>query len=68
MKEWVETTFDGDPMAAIKLIMSSKASGQIVLNLSQGTVCSVLWRERVVSTVTGSHAPVEKVLDREAGA
>ena len=54
MKDWVETTFDGDPMAAIKMILSSKSSGQIVLNVSQGTVCGdVVWRERKVETVNG---------------
>lgn len=44
--EWVETQFDGDPIAAIKLIMSSKSSGQAILNVSQGTVCKVIWREK----------------------
>ncbi len=63
MKEWVETTFDGDPMEAVKRVMSSKSSGQLVLNLSQGTVCCVTWRERKGSTVPVSDAPAEKVLD-----
>jgi len=65
MKDWVETTFDGDPMAAIKMILSSKSSGQIVLNVSQGTVCGdVVWRERV-RTVTATHAPSTNCLDNQ---
>jgi hypothetical protein len=63
MKEWVETTFDGDPMEAVKRVMSSKSSGQLVLNLSQGTVCSVTWRERQGSTVPVSDAPAKNCLD-----
>jgi hypothetical protein len=60
---WVETVFDGDPIAALKMIMSSKSTGQIVMNVSQGTVCSVVWRERKVEAVPDSTAPAEKLLD-----
>ncbi len=63
MKEWVETTFEGDPMEAVKRVMSSKSSGQLVLNVSQGTVCCVTWRERKVPTVTASVAPDQNCLD-----
>lgn len=64
---WVETVFDGDPVSALKTIMASKSTGQIVMNVSQGTVCSVVWRERrVEQTVPDTTAPSEKVLDRQA--
>jgi len=43
---WVEMVFDCDPMSAIKQVMASKQSGQLVLNVSQGTVCAVVWREK----------------------
>jgi hypothetical protein len=50
-------------MAAIKLIMSSKATGQMVLNVDQGTVGSVVWRERKGSTVPDTAAPAKISLD-----
>ena len=43
MKEWKETTFEGDPITAVKTVMTYKSSGQLVLNISQGAVCRVLW-------------------------
>lgn len=43
---WIETEFRDDPISAIKQIMSSHATGQMILNVSQGTVGSVVWREK----------------------
>ncbi len=63
MKDWVETTFDGDPIEALKVIMASKSSGQIVLNVSQGTVCNLVWRELKVRTVTARDASAKICLD-----
>jgi len=64
---WIETSFDGDPLAAVKLILSSKSSGQIVLNVSQGTVCGgVVWREKKVETVSDGMGTLSKVLDNQA--
>lgn len=59
---WIETVFDGDPVVALKTIMSSKSTGQIVMNVSQGTVCSVVWRERKVEQEPG----IQKTLDNHA--
>lgn len=45
---WIETTFNGDGHEAMQRILASKASGQLVLNVSQGKLCSVVWREKLV--------------------
>jgi hypothetical protein len=45
--KWVETNFEGDPMQAIRIVMQSHSTGQLVLNVSQGTVRTVKWREKV---------------------
>lgn len=44
--KWIETEFREDPLSAIRQVMASHATGQLILNVSQGTVCSVKWRER----------------------
>jgi len=63
MKTWIETTLDGEAIDEVKRILSSKSSGQLVLNVSQGTVCNVVWRERKIPTVTASVGTSENVLD-----
>jgi hypothetical protein len=48
--EFVETEFRNEPLTAIRMVMQSHATGQMILNVSQGTVVSVKWRERVPET------------------
>jgi hypothetical protein len=53
---WIEKKFEEDPITAVKLAMASHATGQLVLHVSQGTVCAVVWREKITP-------PCEKRLD-----
>jgi hypothetical protein len=48
--EFIETEFRDEPLTAIRMVMQSHATGQMVLNVSQGTVVSVKWREKVTET------------------
>jgi hypothetical protein len=56
---WVETKFEGDPIAAVKLALSSHSTGKLVLDVSEGTVLAVTWMEKVKKAT-----PHTKVLDR----
>jgi len=47
VKQWVEREFRENPYSAVKQILASHATGQLVLNVAQGTLVSVKWRERV---------------------
>jgi hypothetical protein len=51
---WIETEFfDEDEFAAIRKILSLARTGQIVLNVSQGTASRcVVWRERRIEKVS----------------
>ena len=44
---WIEKKFEEDPIAAVKMILNSHATGKLVLDVSQGTVRCVTWREKV---------------------
>lgn len=44
---WIKTKFEGDPIAAVKQVLSSHSTGKLVLDFSQGTVNSVEWCEKV---------------------
>lgn len=62
---YAETQLDGDRSQHIEaLIRAAHFTGQVVLNCSQGTVCSSVWKERTgdvgVTTVTN-------VLDKGKG-
>jgi hypothetical protein len=56
---WIEQKFEGDPIAAVKLILSSHSTGKIILDVSQGAVRLVTWREKVTETT-----PPKVALDR----
>ena len=47
VKQWVEVEYRENPYSAVKQILASHATGQLVLNVAQGTLVSVKWRERV---------------------
>jgi hypothetical protein len=47
---WTETRFEGDPIAAVKTVMSSHATGKLILDISEGTVRVVTFREKVKQT------------------
>lgn len=47
---WVETKFEGDPIAAVKTVLASHATGKLILDVSEGTVRVVTWREKVTET------------------
>jgi hypothetical protein len=52
---WVEMEVRGEEaLRLIKQVMDSKCTGQIVLNVSQGTVGSAKWREKVQLDQTGA--------------
>ena len=58
---FVETEFREEPLTAIRMVMASHGTGQMILNVSQGTVVSVKWRER------SAQAPAATIpLDTEA--
>lgn len=45
---WEETEFrDQDLMCVVRRIMSDGKTGKLILNLSQGRVCSVTLKEKV---------------------
>ena len=44
---WVKQKFEGDVIAAVKLILSSHGTGKLILDFSQGTVRDVEWREKI---------------------
>jgi hypothetical protein len=44
---WVKTPLPDDPEAAVKLVKSSHATGEVVLCFSQGTFRRAYWREQV---------------------
>ena len=52
---WVETTFDQEPISAVKMILASHSTGQLILHVSDGTVRAVVWREKI--------HPAQKVVD-----
>lgn len=54
---WVKQKFAGDPIAAVKLALSSHSTGKLVLDFSEGTVRNVEWHEKV--------RPERKVLDKQ---
>jgi hypothetical protein len=43
---------------ALKQILPHRSSGQIVVNVSQGTPCSVTWREKRVEKLNVDRATV----------
>ena len=57
---FVETEFREEPLTAIRMVMASHGTGQMILNVSQGTVVSVKWRERA------HEAPQQKIVLDEA--
>jgi len=44
---WVKQKFEGDVIAAVKLVLSSHSTGKLVIDFSEGTPRSVEWREKV---------------------
>ena len=56
--DFVETEFREDPLTAIRMIMASHSTGQMILNVSQGTLISVKWRERRAEEIRRENADV----------
>jgi len=44
---WTKQKFEGDVIAAVKLVLSSHSTGKLVIDFSEGTPRSVEWREKV---------------------
>jgi len=44
---WTKQKFEGDAIAAVKLVLSSHSTGKLVIDFSEGTPRSVEWREKV---------------------
>lgn len=54
-----------DFMAEIRKIMVQRGTGEMVLNMSQGRICSVVWREKTTE-VAGVNGNLKLSLDRVA--
>jgi hypothetical protein len=56
---------DTDFMAEIRKIMVQRGTGEMVLNMSQGRICSIVWREKTTE-VAGVNGNLKLALDRGA--
>ena len=54
---WTKQKFEGDVIAAVKLVLSSHSTGKLVIDFSEGTPRSVEWREKV--------QPQKQTLDKQ---
>lgn len=45
---------DGDMMEKVRSKMLERRTGQLVLNLGQGRISSVVWRERLTQSENGN--------------
>lgn len=61
MKEFVETQFNCAPVDAVRRILSAHKTGQIVINVSEGTPVSTVWREKKVVVETNQEIGVDRV-------
>ena len=52
---------DTDLMAEIRKVMARGGTGQMVLNMSQGRICSVVWREKTYE-VAGTNGNLKMCL------
>ena len=53
---WIEKKFEEDPITAVKMAMASHSTGQLVLHVSEGTVCAVVWREKVTEQTPNTNS------------